>query len=278
MARLHSIIGLSHNPNLPLRLSNPADPDEELLAVREAFTRVRTEVAAAQPDVLICVGNDHLNKLFLDNMPAFMIGKSPMAEGPWKWEVDMGLPSYKAPVDVGLAKDLIRGGFEHRVDFAYSDEFKIDHSHTVPLSLVRPEQDIPIVPIFCNVMAPPLATARRFYQVGLALREILDELPGSQRVVALCSGHLSVEIGGPRMRNGAVDPEFDRWSVDLVGSGDVEAVCREMTVERMLRAGNYTPGFLTFVMLLGMAKGRPASQVDLLPLGEGNIPFITWRE
>ena len=58
----------------------------------------------------------------------------------------------------------------------------------------------------------------------------------------------------------------------------MEAVCNEMTLERMLRSGNYTPGFLTFVMLLGIAGGRPASEVELLPLGEGNIPFLTWRE
>ena len=28
-----------------------------------------------QPDVLITNGNDHLHQFFMDNMPAFMIGK-----------------------------------------------------------------------------------------------------------------------------------------------------------------------------------------------------------
>jgi protocatechuate 4,5-dioxygenase beta chain len=276
VAKLVEIIGIGHNPLMHLRLTNSGDQSPEVVKLRERFGELQQRLTDARPDVLLCIGNDHLNTLFMDNMPAFLVGKSPHAEGPWDWELDLGLPSYEAPVDVSLAKGIVSGGFNHSVDFAFSDEFKIDHAHTIPLKHLRPQMDLPIVPIFCNVMAPPIPTARRFYQVGEALRDIIEELPADSRVAAVCSGHLSVEIGGARSTMGACDPEFDYWSVDMVGRGDVEAVCRELTFERFWQSGNYTAGFLTFVMLLGLARGIPASLYDIMPMGPANNPFFVW--
>lgn len=275
MAELVEIIGVTHNPIYYPRMQNPDEKNPGVLRVKQGFADTRQKLADARPDVLLCIGNDHLNQLFMDNMPAFIIGKGPETAGTWSWERRMSVPDYRAKTDVSLAKSIIHRGFDHGVDFAFSDELRVDHAFTIPLDLLRPERDLPVVPLICNVMAPPIPPARRFYQVGEALRSIVDEYPTDVRVAVVCSGHLSVEIGGPRGA-GSTDPEFDRWSVELVGKGDVEAVCRDLTFERFWLAGNYTAGFLTLVMLLGLARGRAASHYETVYSDTNSAPFLTW--
>jgi protocatechuate 4,5-dioxygenase beta chain len=276
LGEIVEIIGVTHAPAYARRLSAAPGKDAEIEPLRNELGALRARLAAARPDVLIAVGNDHLNQFFMDNMPAFLIGKAPIAQGPWSWERSMGIPRYRAGVDVGLARKVIELGSDNGVDFAFSDEFTLDHAFTFPLAHLRPEQDLPIIPIFTNVMAPPVPSAKRFFDVGMAVRKVVDALPQALRVGVVSSGHLSVEIGGPRMRGGAPDRAFDEWSVGLLGRGDAVTLVRELTMERMSKAGNYTAGFLNFVMLLGMAGGRAASQADCMRIGRSSAPVLRW--
>jgi protocatechuate 4,5-dioxygenase beta chain len=130
---------------------------------------MRRKMAEARPDVLLVIASDHLNQWFMDNMPPFIVGKASSAEGPFPWEAhSFGLDPYRARVDAELAKTLITESSALGVDFAFSDEFRIDHAFTVPLNFVRPEMDLPIVPVWTNVMAPPVPTAQRFFVVSPA--------------------------------------------------------------------------------------------------------------
>jgi len=43
-------------------------------------------MAQADPDSLVVIGSDHLNQWFMDNMPAFSIGKAGVATGPFPHE------------------------------------------------------------------------------------------------------------------------------------------------------------------------------------------------
>ena len=274
MAKVVSIIGVTHSP-LIVGMSQPGVPPG-LIQVRDRFAEQREKLREAKPDVLLCIGNDHFNHLFMDNMPAFLVGKAPTAKGTSAWERRLGLPDYTCKVDVELAKHVIREGFERRTDFAFSDEFIMDHAFTFPLTHLRPEADLPIIPIFCNVMAAPIPPAQRFYQVGETLRQIIEDIPGNTRVAAMCSGHLSVEIGGPRPAN--PDPVFDQWAMALVGQGKVKEAMEGLTLERFRKAGNYSTGFLTFVMLMGIARGQPTSFWECMQLDslETRVPFLRW--
>ena len=278
MAKLVEIIGVTHNPNYPRRFANPGEEDPAIATIREGFEQMRQKMTAARPDVLLCVGNDHLNQLFMHNMPAFMIGKAPHTQGPPKWEQDMGIPPLPTvSINQDFAKGIVRSGFDHGVDFAFSDELNIDHAITMPYHYVSPSQDLPIVPLLTNVMSHPMPPAMRCFQVGEALRAIIDEWPGDMRVGVLASGHLAVEIGGPKGRGRSPDPDFDAASVEAIGAGDTEGLMRLATFERMAQAGNFTPGFLNFVMLTGIAQGKAASQADLISCtGTNPAPFLTW--
>lgn len=277
MAKLVELIGITHSPPYVTRFRDPNEKNPGILRAKEAVHEMQERMARARPDVLVCLGNDHLSQVFMNNMPAFMVVKAERVAGPWKWEQDTGIPSYEAKVEVGLAKGIVRSGFDHGVDFAFSDEYKLDHAFCVPLSFVRPEADLPIVPIFCNVMAPPIPPARRFFEVGTQLRQIIAEYPEDLRVGVVCTGHLSLEIGGPTgSGNSAPDPEFDDAAVDNIGRGDVDGVIKEFTPERMMRAGNYTAGVLNFVALMGLAEARPADHAECVHSDILSVPFFAW--
>lgn len=239
---------------------------------------MRRRLDQSKPDVLVLIGSDHLNQWFMDNMPPFLVGKARKAAGPFRSEMEMfGLPPYEANIDEWLAKEILSGSYDRGVDLAFSDEFGIDHSFTVPLSYLYPEGGLPIVPFFTNTMALPIPPATRFYKVGEVLRTVLEELPSQQRVAVVSSGHLSIEVGGPRMgainaEAGRPDPTFDDEALRLLRRGDVDGLLRHATLERMLQAGNVTPGFLNFVMLAGVARGAGAQQAQC----RGFAPFLSW--
>lgn len=277
MAKLVEIIGVAHNPNYPRRFVDPGEEDPAIPKIRATYEAMRQKMTEARPDVLLVVGNDHLNRLFMDNMPAFLIGKAARTQGPPKWERQMGIPPVKATIHQDFAKRIVHDGFEKGVDFAFSDELNIDHAITIPISFVSPREDLPVVPLLTNVMSQPMPPAKRCYQVGEALRAIIEDWPENLRVGVMASGHLAVEIGGPKGRGSSPDPEFDAESVGIIGKGDIDGLMRIASFERMAQAGNFTSGFLNFVMLVGMSGGRAASQADLIVCkGSNPAPFFSW--
>ena len=277
MAELVEIMGISHSPNFPGQIAEP-NPEPAIVEAAHDYELMRKRMAASRPDVLIVIASDHLNQFFMDNMPAFLIGKAPRAEGPFPHEVrTFGIAPYRAQVEIDMAKSLLQAAPKMGVDFSFSDEFRIDHAFTVPLNFIRPEMDLPIVPIFTNVMAPPVPPAQRFFTVGKAIRKIIAGLPSNKRVGVLSSGHLAIEIGGPKEGRSSSDPEFDRRMMNLVGRGDVENVIKEATWENMMASGNVTPGFLNFVLLMGLADGKAPSVSGVrFPKSKGSVPYMAW--
>ena len=76
-----------------------------------------------------------------------------------------------------LAAHILRNGLDADFDLAFSNELRIDHSITCPIITLRPQADLPIVPIYTNIFAPPLPQPKRF----VAAR---PDDPGAGRVVA----------------------------------------------------------------------------------------------
>src|SRR5258705_4192114 len=277
MAKLVEFLGISHSPNFPVQSAEP-NPGPAIVEAARDYQLMRQRMAGTNPDVLIVIASDHLNQFFMDNMPEFLIGTAPRAEGPFPHEMrTFGIVSYRADVEVDVAKSMLQLAPKMDVDFSFSDEFRIDHAFPVPLNFIRPEMDLPIVPIFTNVMAPPVPPAQRFFEVGKALRKIINELPSNKRVGVLSSGHLAIEIGGPKEGRSSSDPEFDRRMMNLVGRGDVENVIEEATSDRLMASGNVTPGFLNFVLLMGLADGKaPSVSVVRFPKSKGSVPYMAW--
>ena len=277
MAEIVLTLAVPHTPLLWRALQAPLPAD--LAGVAANFSRFRSLLAAVRPDVLILVGSDHLRSIMTMNMPAFLIGKATEMRGTLPSEQRaFGLPAAIVPGHRDLAAHLLGGhqlpaGF----DFSFSDEPWLDHSFMIPLLYLRPELDIPIVPIHTNTNAPPIPLATRFRALGSYLRGAVATWPGPERVVVIGTGHLSFELGGPRQFSGiSLDPEFDEIVLDCLKQGDGGRLVEAATYERMLTAGNLTFQFLNFVTCLAASGEVGATIVEAIPSRFGNEPFIAW--
>ncbi|MGZ9219776.1 MAG: DODA-type extradiol aromatic ring-opening family dioxygenase [Candidatus Binatia bacterium] len=279
MAQIVSIIGITHNPFMPRLFKQPQQPPGAA-KVKERIAMMRQKLAEAKVDVLVCIGNDHLHQFFMDNMPAFMIGKMEQYDGTfYDEEREFGLPKCKLQGDLDVSDAIMEGAFDRGVDFSYSNELTIDHSIIVPMMFVRPEMDIPIVPILTNCIAPPMPRAKRYFEVGTALRGAIDSLPTNKRIGVLVSGHLSLEIGGPKMFEPKLtDPNFDANAVGWIVNGDIDAATEACTPDKMIGYGNMTTGYLNFIMMMGLANLAKPSYAEGLDAGFPAIPFFSWDQ
>ncbi len=218
----------------------------------------------------------------MNNMPAFLIGKAERVVGPPAYEQrDFDLEPYDAPIEGRLARRILTQGFEHDVDFAYSDEFVVDHAFSVPLNFMRPQCDLPVVPIFLNFLAPPVPPARRYRKVGSIVRKIIEEWDEPLRVAVITTGHMTNGVGGPYMMRHAQQPEsdWDRIINDAMLANDVDTIVAHSSWEEMYAQGNNTPGFLGYVFAYGVADGAPFSWHDYV--ASSSQPLLTlleWNE
>jgi protocatechuate 4,5-dioxygenase, beta chain len=278
MATLQAIIGITHNPFMPRLFKQPNRPPG-CAKVIERIEMMREKLRQAKPDVIVAIGNDHLHQFFMDNMPAFMIGKMDAYDGTFYDEIrEFGLPTHRVPGDLEISDAIMEGAFDRGVDFAYSNELTIDHSIIVPLMFVRPEMDVPIVPILTNCIAPPLPRPKRFYEVGQAIRSVIESLQTNKRIAVLVSGHLSLEIGGPKQfERKFTDPNFDASAVGWIMEGNVDGAVNNSSFDQLKQSGNMTHGFLNFIMMMGVANARRPSYAEGCDAGFPAVPFFSWE-
>ena len=280
MATVVAVIASTHHPffykaSTATGADRPPFADEwvsKITAFRETLTR-------ANPDVLVMVGSDHFHQLWLDNMPQFLVGKAPFYDANWyNEEREFGMPKMLLKGHEELSAHILREGIDRNFDLAFSNELRIDHSITCPIITLRPEADLPIVPIYTNIFAPPMPRPKRFVDLGEAIREIVESWPSHLRVAIIGTGHLSLELGGPRQFGPhGPDPEFDLRAVDWIANGDIESCLAEVTLDSLHSPGNATHGFMDFMLMMGVAgAGAKADHVDSLDLFHTREAYFTW--
>lgn len=278
MAELVAILGVPHNPLLWRAMRGDPVP-EDLLATRENFDRFGRGIAAAEADVLVVVGSDHLRQFSWTNSPAFCIGKAQRFACTFENEIrTFGLEPWEMAGDPELAGWLLGDAtLPDSFDFAMSNEWVLDHSFTLPAVFMTPDLDVPIVPIHTNANIPPIPGAARYAALGRYLRERIASAPFDRRVALIASGHLATEIGGPRqfLGGGSPDQEFDDEAVGWMRAGDIDAAIAGSSFERLAAAGNVTGQFLNFLTALAAAE-TPASFAEGTPSRFANGPFFWW--
>jgi protocatechuate 4,5-dioxygenase beta chain len=280
MASIVAVIASTHHPfyyraSTATGADRPPFADEwtrKILAFRETLTK-------ANPDVLVMVGSDHFHQLWLDNMPQFLVGKAPFYDANWyNEEREFGLPRMLLTGQEELSAHILREGLDAGFDLAFSNELRIDHSITCPITTLRPDADLPIVPIYTNIFAPPLPQPSRFVKLGETIRKIVEEWPSDLRVAIIGTGHLSLELGGPRQFGPhGPDPLFDQRAVEWIATGDLDNCLREVTLDSLHSPGNATHGFMDFMLMMGVAgAGAKADHVDTLDLFHTMEAYFTW--
>jgi protocatechuate 4,5-dioxygenase beta chain len=200
-------ITTSHVPAIGGAIARKRQDDPYWKPFFGAFAKAREWLAAAQPDAVVVVYNDHGLQFFLDKMPTFALGAADEyrnADEGW------GLPTL-APFrgDAAFSWHLIESLVADEFDITSCQEVLVDHAFTVPLQLLWPQGcALPTVPVMVNTVQHPLPSPARCLKFGAALGRAIASWPARMRVLVLGTGGLSHQLEGSRA--GFINPEFDR--------------------------------------------------------------------
>ena len=257
------VIGLATSHLAMITRSVASDDTDQVAGYRRGFETLGAALGDAAPDALIIVSPDHVNRFFLDNMPAFCIGLFESFSGPA--EQGTGIPERRVPSDPALASHLLAHGLDHGIDWSRAEEWVVDHGFMVPLYLLDPEARLPAVPINVNCAAPPYPSVRRCYEVGGLIAEAIRVWPHQRRIAVIAGGGLSHSPGDARM--GKIDSDFDERFLSLLESGARDGIL-SLTHEEIEATGSSTAEIRSWIMLAGMFADRPFERVVYEPIAD----------
>ena len=114
------------------------------------------------------------------------------------------------------AAHILRDGLDRGFDLAFSNELRIDHSVTCPIITLRPQADLPIVPVYTNIFAPPLPQPKRFVDLGRSLRSFVESWDSDKRVAIIGTGFGGLGVAA-RLRQAGIDTFTVFEKADAVG-------------------------------------------------------------
>ena len=262
-------------------------PADQRARVFGAYQAARDEIARLRPDALVVIATDHMQAFPLSHVATFAVGVGPVATGLG----DGGLSPCTVPVHQVLAQALLGGGVERGVDLAFSEDVRIDHSFVMPLSLLTPALDVPIVPVMQNCNVPPRPTFARSRELGRSIRESIREGPPG-RAVVVGTGGLSHWVGSATRRafmnraagtrlphlaehpvvleeTGEINEEFDRRFLADVIAGRLGDFARAWTPGRLEGvAGNGAQELRNWLTTAAIAGDAPATVLAYEPVAE----------
>lgn len=233
-----------------------------------------------EADVIVCVSNPHGNVPLNRYQPVFGIFLSPELPGPDALErprLETRAASNGQEASAGgregtvgraenfrtdpeLADHLMGSLIADGIDVAcmFEDEpgagIGRDHAFTITYGTYLPaDSPIPMVPFVISRYGPNLATPKRCYELGLALRRAIDSWKSDKRVALMASGGLSHQI---------LDPELDREVLKGLTTQDTN-VLFGLPQDRLNRGGG-TPEIRNWITV-SAAMGKPVNLVGYVP-------------
>jgi protocatechuate 4,5-dioxygenase beta chain/2'-aminobiphenyl-2,3-diol 1,2-dioxygenase large subunit len=214
-------------------LGAPGGVEEQAERVFAGMKELGHQLRETHPTLLVMITSDHLNNFRLDQPMPFAIGTA---------------DSYTPYGDMGLSKDQIRGDAGFSTGFAmFANDrgFKLskpprlrpDHGVMIPLGIVDPKRELPIVPLYVNTVYTPGPTPQQSWRLGELLRAyVAEHCKAEERVVLLAGGGLSHWLGVPE--EGRVNENWDRWFMSLLASGQGLKLSTLSNEQILVDAGN----------------------------------------
>ncbi|MBV8084805.1 MAG: hypothetical protein JO247_08315 [Chloroflexi bacterium] len=215
------------------------DPEQVRLTV-EAMHRLGERLDELKPDVLLVLAGDHLEGFFLNCIAPFTVYLAEEAEG------TLARRHWTYTVASQLALELLEAGLDAGFDLAYSQETQLDHATLVPLHHILAGRQIPVLPLFVNVYAPPQPAPKRCFKFGQAVGAFLRRRP--EKIAVLASGGMSHFPGTDRY--GQPDFDFDHQLLDELKAGHAGALL-DCSPQQLDATGNVE--LRTWLVAMGIA-------------------------
>lgn len=186
--KVAAAFGITHTPGLGNLMDRPSR--EQIGRILAGFEVVKQQVSVARPDVMIAFVNDHFDMFTRRGMPAFAVGAGATHWGPTP-ETEAWIQMQRGPVPghPEVANAIYQGLMEQGIEPFLFDEAEFVHNILIPKKYLWPDLDIPVVPIYVNCFLPPLPSWRRVYELGAAVRRVVDGR--GERVAFMASGGIS---------------------------------------------------------------------------------------
>ena len=254
-----------------------------------ALDRLAAQLRAAEPDVVLVVGDDQGELFTPDNFPAIAVYRGeelamkdaehlqgpPWADKKFWAGYRMDVP-HRYPGAPALARELIEGLIGEGVDVAscasVPEPAQRGFGHAFGFVIERLMKDlaVPMLPVLLNTYFPPnTPTAARCHEVGRKIAKVLAASPGNARVAVVASGGLSHFL---------CEEAFDREIVAALQSHDAP-VLASIPQQAMLSGSSE---IRNWVMVSGMVEHLRSDFTDYIPVhrtpaGTGiGLAFMSW--
>ena len=274
-----------------LKESDPAGFPAMASKAEAALDRLAAQLRAAEPDVVLVVGDDQGELFGPENFPAMAIyrgeelvmkpsehlkGMPPWADQKFWSGYRMDLP-HRYPGAPELALDLVHGLIRQGVDVASSDRVLdpsvrgFGHAFGFVIERLMKDVNVPMLPVMLNTYYPPnTPTAARCYEVGTKIATALAASSNPARVAVVASGGLSHFL---------CEEAFDRRIVAALQTNDADTLCA-IPQEAMLSGSSE---IRNWIMVSGMVTGLKSDYTEYIPvhrtpLGSGiGLAFMSWK-
>ncbi|GAA3251466.1 hypothetical protein GCM10017691_63980 [Pseudonocardia petroleophila] len=199
--------GCSHVPDLLARPEiDPADGVDRLTA---GYLRLAADLAAAEPDIILVTADCHFQSF---TTGATVVGTGSAHTGSMAFfkRPDLDLELQGDPTFARAIVDAVRA---EGLEVEESTRIELDHGLIVPLRMLLPRPDIPVVPIITQPARGFSPFGSRAF--GEVLRTVVES--GKRRVAMLATGGLSHWLDPGKF--GHVDEEFDTYLLEMLKAG-----------------------------------------------------------
>ncbi|MEZ5149664.1 DODA-type extradiol aromatic ring-opening family dioxygenase [Rhodococcus zopfii] len=229
--------GCSHVPDL---LARPEiDPEVAVDRLLAGYEKLRQDLVAADPDVLLVSADCHFQSFETGH---FVIGVGDRHQGSMEFfkRPDLDLELAGQPDFATALAGAVRAAGQ---EVEEAPQVELDHGLIVPLRLILPRPDLPVIPVItqpARSFSP--FNARRF---GEALRPVVEQ--SGLKVAFLATGGLSHWLDPGHF--GGVDVEFDTYLLTLIETGRGLDMC-SLEPFPLLEHGQYE--LMNWMIMLGL--------------------------
>ncbi|MGK5112340.1 hypothetical protein [Geodermatophilus sp. CPCC 205506] len=229
--------GCSHVPDLLARPEiDPADGVDRLLG---GYRRLAEDLAAAQPDVVLVTADCHFQSFETQH---FVIGDGAAHRGSMEFfkRPDLDLQLTGMPALAAAMAEAVRAAGQ---EVELAERVDLDHGLIVPLRLLLPRPDLPVIPIITQPARSFSPFGARAF--GQALRTVITD--SGLRVAVLATGGLSHWLDPGKF--GGVDVGFDTYLLQMLQAGRGLDLA-SLEPYPLLDHGQYE--FLNWLIMLGI--------------------------